>query len=74
MPTTAGSHYDSHLSYHNADLTKYAGRPGNLQTARYGLAAVSSDPKPFPITKVAAQKPPNERYTRHGQASSAPTP
>lgn len=42
--------------------------------SRYGFAAVSRLPKPFPMTKVAAQKPPNERYTRHGQVSSAPVP
>jgi hypothetical protein len=46
----------------------------NLQTAKYGFAAVSSDPSPLPITNVAAQNPPNERYRRHGHASRAPSP
>lgn len=42
--------------------------------ARYGFAAVSRDPKPFPITNIAAQKPPKERWSRHGHAINAPMP
>jgi hypothetical protein len=40
----------------------------------YGFAAVSREPKPFPMIKIAPQKPPNDLRTRHGQAISAPIP
>ena len=34
----------------------------------YGLAAVSRLPRPLPMMKMAAQNPPKECFTRHGQA------
>lgn len=38
-----------------------------------GLAAVSSDPRPFPIIKMEAQKPPNDLALMQGMAMRAPT-
>ena len=37
-----------------------------------GLAAVSSDPRPFPIMKIHAQKPPNDFCFKAAMARSAP--
>lgn len=37
-----------------------------------GLAAVSSDPKPLPIMKMEAQKPPKDLALIHGIAIKAP--
>jgi hypothetical protein len=37
-----------------------------------GLAAVSSDPRPFPIIKMQAQKPPNDFCFKAAMARSAP--
>lgn len=42
--------------------------------AMYGLAAVSSDPRPFPMIKMQAQKPPNECCLIAGIARRAPRP
>jgi hypothetical protein len=39
--------------------------------AMYGFAAVSNDPRPDPMIKVAPQKPPNERFTAAGQNINA---
>lgn len=52
-------------------ISEYFGGP---QTVIYGFAAVSKLPNPLPIMKIAAQKPPNERYKMQGQATSDPTP
>lgn len=52
-------------------ISLYLGGP---QTVRYGFAAVSSDPRPLPVMKMATQKPPKERYTSAGQAMSEPMP
>lgn len=52
-------------------ISEYFGGP---QTARYGFAAVSREPSPLPMTKMAAQKPPKEPLTRHGQAIKDPNP
>lgn len=38
----------------------------------YGFAAVSRDPSPFPMMKIAAQKPPNDLYRMQGHATKAP--
>ena len=38
------------------------------------MAAVSNDPRPEPITKVAAQKPPNDRFKPAGHMQRAPMP
>jgi hypothetical protein len=35
----------------------------------YGFAAVSRLPRPLPMIKMAAQKPPKERYKMHGHAT-----
>lgn len=40
----------------------------------YGLAAVSSEPRPLPMTKMQAQKPAKEWLMMAGMASSAPRP
>lgn len=40
----------------------------------YGFAAVSKLPNPLPIIKIAAQKPPNERFRMQGHATSDPIP
>jgi hypothetical protein len=40
----------------------------------YGFAAVSRDPRPLPMTNMAAQKPPKERLRRQGQAIREPIP
>jgi hypothetical protein len=37
-----------------------------------GLAAVSRDPKPLPIMKIAAQKPPKDFALIQGMAIRAP--
>ena len=52
-------------------ISLYLGGP---HTVRYGFAAVSREPKPLPVMKMATQKPPKERYTRAGQAMSEPMP
>jgi hypothetical protein len=36
----------------------------------YGFAAVSRDPRPLPMMKIAAQKPPKDRLRMHGHAAS----
>ena len=40
----------------------------------YGLAAVSKEPSPFPMIKMAAQNPPKDRARMQGQATNAPIP
>jgi hypothetical protein len=40
----------------------------------YGLAAVSSEPRPLPMMKMHTQKPANEWWMMAGMASSAPRP
>ena len=52
-------------------ISLYLGGP---QTVRYGFAAVSKLPSPFPIMNIAAQNPPKDRYNRQGQATKEPTP
>jgi hypothetical protein len=52
-------------------ISLYLGGP---QTVRYGFAAVSRLPRPFPMMKIAAQNPPKDRCKRHGHAISEPTP
>lgn len=52
-------------------ISEYFGGP---QTVMYGFAAVSKLPNPFPIIKIAAQKPPNDLYKMQGQATRDPTP
>ncbi len=47
---------------------------GGPQMVMYGLAAVSRLPRPLPIMKMAAQKPPKERCRMQGHATRAPTP
>jgi hypothetical protein len=42
--------------------------------AMYGLAAVSREPRPFPMMKMQAQKPPNECSLMAGIARRAPSP
>ena len=50
-------------------ISEYRGGP---QTVMYGFAAVSRDPSPLPMTKMAAQKPPKDLCRIHGQAINAP--
>ena len=38
------------------------------------MAAVSRAPSPLPMMKMAAQKPPNDLASMHGQATRAPMP
>ena len=52
-------------------ISEYFGGP---QTVIYGFAAVSKLPRPFPMMKIAAQKPPKDLYKMQGQATSDPTP
>jgi hypothetical protein len=52
-------------------ISEYFGGP---QTVIYGLAAVSKLPSPFPIMKIAAQKPPKLLFKMQGQATRDPTP
>lgn len=52
-------------------ISEYFGGP---QTVMYGLAAVSKLPKPLPMMKIAAQKPPNDLYKMQGHATSDPMP
>ena len=47
---------------------------GGPQTVMYGLAAVSSDPRPLPIIKMQMQKPANEWCRMAGIARRAPIP
>lgn len=51
--------------------SEYLGGP---QTAMYGFAAVSREPRPLPMTKMAAQKPPNDSALMAGMARIAPRP
>ena len=51
--------------------SEYLGGP---QTAMNGFAAVSSDPSPEPMMKVAPQKPPNDRFSPAGHISRPPMP
>jgi hypothetical protein len=52
-------------------ISEYFGGP---QTVIYGFAAVSKLPSPFPIMKIAAQKPPKLLFKMQGQATRDPTP
>lgn len=52
-------------------ISEYFGGP---QTVIYGFAAVSKLPNPLPMIKMAAQKPPNERFRIQGHATSDPMP
>ena len=45
---------------------------GGPQTVIYGFAAVSREPSPFPIMKMAAQKPPKDLCRMQGHAINAP--
>ena len=40
----------------------------------YGFAAVSRDPRPLPMTKMAIQNPANDFARMQGNAISAPMP
>jgi hypothetical protein len=40
----------------------------------YGFAAVSKLPNPLPIMKIAAQKPPKDRFRMQGHATREPMP
>lgn len=40
----------------------------------YGLAAVSRDPRPLPIMKMATQNPPKDLARMQGHATNAPIP
>lgn len=52
-------------------ISEYFGGP---HTVMYGFAAVSRLPRPFPIMKIAAQKPPKERFRMQGHAIRDPMP
>lgn len=41
---------------------------------KYGFAAVSSDPRPEPMTNVAPQNPPKDWFNPAGHIHSAPMP
>lgn len=52
-------------------ISKYLGGP---QTAMYGFAAVSRDPRPLPMTKMPAQNPQKLLLLMAGMASRDPRP
>jgi hypothetical protein len=46
-------------------ISEYFGGP---QTVIYGFAAVSREPNPLPMMKIAAQNPPKDLFRMHGHA------
>lgn len=52
-------------------ISEYLGGP---QTVMYGLAAVSSEPRPLPMTKMQTQKPAKLAFLMAAMARRAPRP